>query len=93
MERDSGTLELVNRSGRWKYSLGGRLVSGGQPLDLCFSGGWVTGRFEWSGDAAERPRFHYSIALLGEGRVHEDSFVLPENAVMRWPAGTLVDEG
>jgi hypothetical protein len=37
--------------------------------------GWpVTGRFEWIGDASELPRFHYSITLLGEGRVHEDGF-------------------
>jgi hypothetical protein len=89
MEQLRNTLELENRGGRLKYRLAGRLVSGGDIIDLCFSGGWVTGRFEWNGDAATRPSFHYSIALAGDGRVHEDHFPFPEGAIVRWPLGTL----
>jgi hypothetical protein len=81
MERQ--TLELFERHGRPRYRIGERTLTGGEVIALCFSGGWVTGRFEWSGDAHERPRFHYSIELLGEGRVAQGDFELPEGAVVR----------
>lgn len=87
MEHSTGTLELEDRSGRLKYRLAGRLLSGGDLIDLCFSGGWVTGRFEWNGEATQPPSFHYSITLAGEGRVHEDHLALPEGAIVRWPLG------
>jgi hypothetical protein len=91
MHHERATLELLNRGGRLKYYLAGRPVSGGDPIDLCFSGGWVTGRFEWNGDGHVPPEFHFSITLLGEGRVHEASFVLPEGAIVRWPHGTFAE--
>ncbi|HWO13986.1 MAG TPA: hypothetical protein VNN80_30995 [Polyangiaceae bacterium] len=37
-----------------------RTLNDGDPVQLCFSGGWVTGRYEWSGDDAA-PRFHFSV--------------------------------
>jgi hypothetical protein len=83
----SQTFRLVERDGRAKYWLGDRPVNGGDPIDLCFSGGWVTGRFEWTGVLAERPRFHYSIALVVNGCVVKGDLVLPEGAVVRWPGG------
>lgn len=86
------TLELVERFGRMRYRIGERGVTGGEPIDLCFSGGWVTGRFEWSGEAHERPNFHYSIELLGEGRVAEGVLAIPEDAVVRWPQGVLTGD-
>lgn len=78
-------MDLVERNGRLRYRIDDRVLSGGTPVDLCFSGGWVTGRFEWSGDAHERPRFHYSIELLGEGAVETGSIEIPDGAVVRWP--------
>jgi hypothetical protein len=82
------TLELVERLGRMRYRLGERVIRGGDVVALCFSGGWVTGRFEWTGEPQERPPFHYSLELLGEGRVAEGVMEIPEGAVLRWP-----DEG
>lgn len=80
-------LVLVERNGRTKYHLAGKPVTGGDPIDLCFSGGWVTGRYEWSGDVHQRPVFHYALELIGEGEVAEGIITLPEGAVLRWPVG------
>jgi hypothetical protein len=85
MSNERRTLELIERHGRLRYRIEDRVINGGEPIDLCFSGGWVTGRFEWSGDAHERPNFHYSLELMGEGKVETGSLVIPEGAVVRWP--------
>src|ERR1700754_2433237 len=85
MRTDGSPLELLERPGRTKYYLNGRPVSGGDPIALCFSGGWVTGRFEWSGDLHVSPSFHYSIELMVEGRVVEGNLEIPDGAVLRWP--------
>lgn len=79
------TFQLIERDGRAKYWLDGRPLNGGDPIDLCFAGGWVTGRFEWTSVIAERPRFHYSISLVVHGRVVEGDLEIPEGAVVRWP--------
>lgn len=79
----SGQLELSQRGARSRHRLLGRTVHGGDVLQLCFSGGWVSGRYEWSGDE-RAPRFHFSVEL-GGGRVWESSFELPEGALLRWP--------
>ena len=81
--RQTDQLELRDRGGRWKHYLLQRPVNGGDPVELCLSGGWVIGRYEWNaGD--EAPRFHFSVEL-GGGRVWESSFELPEGALLRWP--------
>ena len=80
----SGVLELRERGGRSKHWLLGRTVNGGDPLELCCSGGWIIGRYEWVGGDAP-PRFHFSVELAGGGRVWESSFDLPEGALLRWP--------
>lgn len=79
----SGELELEQRGTRCKHYLLGRPVNGGDVIQICFSGGWVTGRYEWSG-VESAPRFHFSVEL-GSGRVWESSFELPEGAIVRWP--------
>jgi hypothetical protein len=79
------TLQLIVRSGRAKHYLDGRPVNGGDPIDLCFSGGWVTGRYEWSGEPNVPPCFHYSLELIAEGRVAPGILAIPEGAVLRWP--------
>lgn len=85
MRSDGETLHLIERHGRIRHYLAGRVVQGGDPIDLCFSGGWVTGRYEWSGATHELPRFHYSIELMAEGKVVEGTLEIPEGAVLRWP--------
>jgi hypothetical protein len=80
----AGVLELRERGGRSKHWLLGRAVNGGDPLELCCSGGWIIGRYECAGGEAA-PRFHFSVELAGGGRVWESSFELPEGALLRWP--------
>jgi len=84
MSETAGTLELRTGLSGPRYFLGGRLISGGAILQLCFSGGWVTGRFEWAGEFDEAPRFHASIELEG-GEVAAHVIELPDGALFRWP--------
>jgi hypothetical protein len=82
----AASLELRERQdGRYKHFLSGRPLNGGDPVQLCFSGGWVTGRYEWS-LPEQPPRFHFSVELAG-GRVWEAHIELPEGALLRWPDG------
>jgi hypothetical protein len=79
-------MELRIGLGGPRYYIAGRPVPGGSVVQMCFSGGWVTGRFEWSGDCAERPRFHCSLEVE-QGGVVEHSLEIPEGALMRWAEG------
>ena len=65
-----------------RYLLGGRTLSGGDTIAMCFSGGWVIGRFEWTTEPDERPRFHCSIELEA-GRVAPCAVEIPEGALVR----------
>jgi hypothetical protein len=85
MQARGSTLQLSERTGRVKHCLDDRPVSGGDPIELCFSGGWVIGKYEWNGDVRAAPHFHYSIELAQGGGVAQGSFELPEGAVVRWP--------
>lgn len=85
MTTTPGCLELRQAQGRLLYYLDDRAVAGGSTLELCFSGGWVIGRFEWNGDPAKTPIFHASIELA-RGGVVEHRLELPEGAHLRWPA-------
>ncbi len=67
-----------------RYYLAGRALHGGDILQLCFSGGWVTGRYEWDQGQGGRPRFSCSIELEGGG-VATHSLEIPERALFRWP--------
>jgi hypothetical protein len=78
-----GALELRERDGRRKHYLSQRPVSGGDVIEVCFSGGWVAMRYEWD-SGNEHPRFHYSVEL-GGGRVYESHLELPAEALLRWP--------
>ena len=79
------TLELrTDLAGRPRFYLAGRPAPSGSVVQLCFSGGWVTGRFDWSGDSTERPRFYCSIELDGGG-VEEHVVEIPDRALLRWP--------
>jgi hypothetical protein len=80
------TLELRHGLVGDRYYLDGRLLNGGDILELCFSGGWVTGRYEWNPERAENPRFYCSIELAGGG-VTEHVLEIPNRALLRWPDG------
>jgi len=84
MTDHAGSLELRAGLSGPRYFLAGRLVPNGSVVQLCFSGGWVTGRMEWTGVPDGKPRFHASIELDGGGVV-EHSLPLPEGALLRWP--------
>jgi hypothetical protein len=77
------SLDLRDGASGPRYHLAGRPVAGGSVVQLCFSGGWVTGRFEWSGQADEKPHFHCSVELDGGG-VEEHVVEIPERALLRW---------
>lgn len=80
---NSHRLELRERARRWQHFLLGRPVHGGDPIELCFSGGWVTGRHEWAGPE-HAPRLFFSVEL-GGGRGWESWLELPEGALLSWP--------
>ncbi len=67
-----------------RYYLGERALSGGDVLQLCISGGWVTGRYEYDPGIQPHPRFHFSIELDG-GSQSQQAIELPEGALVRWP--------
>jgi len=77
-----GTLKLAETLSGLRYCLDGKPLRGGDILELCFSGGWVVGRFEWTSDPAERPTFHCSIELVG-GKVEPFDLAIPEGAILR----------
>lgn len=78
----ASTLTLRETLSGLRYCLDGRPLHGGDTIAICFSGGWVIGRFEWSSDPAERPRLHCSIELVG-GRVAPFELTIPEAAILR----------
>jgi len=86
MPDPSHTLELRRGPAGDRYYLDGRVLNGGDVLELCFSGGWVAGRYEWSPDRG--PLFFCSIELV-EGGVAEHVLELPDRALLRWPTGDL----
>ena len=85
MNTRPATLRPGSRSGEMRHYLSGRPVNGGDTIELCFSGGWVTGRYEWNSEQSEQqPSFHCSIVVDGGGVV-ERVIEIPENALVRWP--------
>ena len=80
----AGGLELRDGPLGLRHYLQGRPVNGGDTLELCFSGGWVTGRYEWSPADQRGPWLHCSIELSG-GRVAEHLIEIPDGALLRWP--------
>jgi hypothetical protein len=77
------TLTLRNGPLGLRHYLDDRIVNGGEPIEICFSGGWVVGRYE-RGPDPERPSFHCSIERAGGG-VAELVIEIPEGALVRWP--------
>lgn len=84
MASSAGSLELGRAQGQERYFLVGRPVSGGDVVQICASGGWLTGRFEWDAGEGRAPTFYFSVELDGGG-VAQLHLVIPERALLRWP--------
>lgn len=84
MPESSGSLRLGRASGGERYLLLDRPIRGGDIVQLCASGGWITGRFEWDPGSGNAPSFLFSVELEGGG-VAQLSFEIPERALLRWP--------
>lgn len=82
MNEEPETLRLAPAQGTLRWTLGGRVLHGGDIIQLCCSGGWLTGRFEVGSDVDARPTFYFSIELEG-GRVAQQSLEIPEGALLR----------
>jgi len=70
--------------GAERWFLDDRPLNGGDIVQLCCSGGWLTGRFECDAGTSDAPTFFFSIEL-GAGRVAQQSLVLPKGALLRRP--------
>lgn len=79
MEAYGAPLRFGVAQGSTRYFLGDRPLNGGDVVELCCSGGWLKGRFEWSDEGAW---FHFSIEL-GGGGVAEHSLSIPDRALLR----------
>ena len=75
-------LSLVPARGSVRYAIGDHVIGGGDIVELCCSGGWLSGRFEWDEGMGSPPRFHFSIELEG-GEISEHVIDLPERALLR----------
>jgi hypothetical protein len=82
MTSPAGSLRLGRAQGAERFFLLDRPIGGGDVVQLCASGGWLTGRFEW--DAGGAPKFYFSVELEGGG-VAQLHFPIPERALLRWP--------
>jgi hypothetical protein len=51
-------------------------------VQLCCSGGWLTGTFDWGEEMHAQPFFHFSIELEG-GKVAQQSLAIPKGALLR----------
>lgn len=58
----------------YRYYLDGDPVNCGTVLELFEDGGWMIGRFEWSGDPADTPTFHIGERIIS----------LTEQSLLRW---------
>jgi hypothetical protein len=84
MANETISLRLGRAQGTDRYFLGDRIVRGGDLVELCCSGGWIKGRFEWDPGMEAAPMFYFSIELDGGG-VMQHALELPDRALMRWP--------
>ena len=82
MSDEGSLLRVGHAQGSARYFLEDRPLSGGDIVQLCCSGGWLTGRFEWDPGTGGPPSFYFSIEL-GGGRVEQQRLVLPDGALLR----------
>lgn len=84
MPSTPGSLTLGHAQGAPRYLLDDKPVTGGDIVQLCTSGGWITGRFEWDLGEGGVPTFFFSVELEGGG-VSQLQLAIPERALLRWP--------
>lgn len=84
MPLSASSLRLGRAQGADRFFLHDRPVGGGDIVQLCTSGGWITGRFEWDAGVGGVPTFYFSVELEGGGVTQLD-FPIPERALLRWP--------
>jgi hypothetical protein len=88
-------LELHDDGGFASYHLGDKQLAVGDTIELYtnHANTWVRGRFEWSGQAADRPRFAINL-WDPDGPQDADGLPpwigdlegpLPARAICRWP--------
>jgi len=82
MTTEPETLRLAPAQGTLRWTLGGRVLHGGDLIQVCCSGGWITGRFEVGSDVDAKPLFYFSIEL-GGGKVAQQFIEIPEGALVR----------
>lgn len=78
----AANLRIGHAQGSSRFFLGDRPLGGGDVVELCTSGGWITGRFEWNGRTDVPPSFHFSIEL-GGGIIEQQSLLIPDGALLR----------
>jgi hypothetical protein len=83
MSSPTGSLRLGRAQGADRFFLLDRPISGGDVVQMCASGGWITGRFEWDAGVGGVPTFYFSVELDGGG-VAQLHFPIPERALLRW---------
>ncbi len=75
-------LRLGHAQGAPRWLLEDKPLVGGDVVQLCCSGGWLTGRFECDAGTGNAPTFFFTIEIAG-GRVEPRSLVLPDGALLR----------
>jgi aminoglycoside 6'-N-acetyltransferase len=78
----AGPLRIVPARGSLRWAIGDRVLDGSEIVELCCSGGWLTGRFEWNGTVDARPTFHFSVER-GGADVAPHTIPIPEGAILR----------
>jgi hypothetical protein len=81
MDAEPENLRSAEVRGAIRWTIGDRLLQGGDLIALCCSGGWITGRFECDSGTGDQPTFFFSIEL-GGGEVAQQSLVIPEGALV-----------
>ncbi len=82
MSNDGAPLQSGAAHGRLRWFLNDRPLDGGTIVQLCCSGGWLTGRFECDSGTGDAPTFFFSIEL-GGGELSQQKLALPEGALLR----------
>lgn len=71
-----------NAHGTVRWFVGDRPLHGGEIVQVCCSGAWLTGRFECDSGTRDEPTFFFSLELEG-GVQEQQKLVLPEGALIR----------
>lgn len=82
MSDEGAPLRRGRAQGTERWFIDDRPLHGGDIVQLCCSGGWLTGRFECDSGTGDAPTFYFSIEL-GAGRVDQQKLTLPEGALLR----------